>query len=73
MDHPLLPEVVTGAVDASQPQLPLASQGVQRYVWHGSFGETLIEVRDGSVFVNGGRVEPVAETLRKQDEDARVP
>jgi hypothetical protein len=53
---PLLPEVLLGSQPADQPNLELASQGVQRYVWHSAFGAMLIEVRDGVAFVNGGRV-----------------
>ena len=36
--------------------LPLATEGVQRYVWQSAFGPMLIEVRDGAAFVNGQRV-----------------
>jgi hypothetical protein len=64
MDKPLLPELVVGDFDASQPNLPLAVEGVQRFVWHTRHGAILIEVRDGAVYVNGDAVEPVTETLR---------
>ena len=53
-----LPEVLLGVDSPQEPQLPLASVGVQRYVWEGRFGPMLIEVKDGTVFVNGQRVEP---------------
>ena len=53
-----LPEVLLGVDSPHEPQLPLASEGVQRYVWEGRFGPMLIEVKDGAVFVNGQRVEP---------------
>lgn len=57
-DRPV-PEVLVGhAEQPAQPSLPLASEGVQRWVWHGRFGEMLIEVADGVVYVNGERVEP---------------
>jgi hypothetical protein len=69
MIAPLHPEVITGAVDAAQSQLALASEGVQRYVWQGAFGPMLIEVHDGTVFVNGMRVEPIAETLERIGSD----
>jgi hypothetical protein len=59
MNAPLLPEVLLG-IDSPAPQLPLAAEGVQRYVWEGRFGAMLIEVKDGVVFVNGQRVEPYA-------------
>ena len=58
---PLLPEVLLGAQPTDQPNLDLASEGVQRYVWHSAFGAMLIEVRDGIAFVNGARVVPMAE------------
>jgi hypothetical protein len=67
MNAPLLPEILVGAQPADQPALPLASEGVQRYVWESAFGPMLIEVRDGMAFVNGQRVMPVAE-MRDQDE-----
>jgi hypothetical protein len=64
MDKPLLPEVVVGDVDASQPSLPLAPEGVQRFVWQTRHGAILIEVRDGMAYVNGDPVELASETLR---------
>lgn len=45
-----------GAVGGLEPELPLAADGVVRYVWHGRFGDVLIEVIDGRVFVNGDAV-----------------
>lgn len=56
MNAPALPEVLLGPQRADQPALPLASEGVQRYVWKSAFGPMLIEVRDGAAFVNGQRV-----------------
>ncbi len=53
-------EVVVDATDNAQPPLPLASEGVQRWVWRSRFGSILIEVVAGEVFVNGQRVEPHA-------------
>jgi hypothetical protein len=53
---PLLPEVHLGSQPVDQPSLQLASEGVQRYVWHSAYGEMLIEVREGSAYVNGRRV-----------------
>ena len=58
MNAPLLPEVLLGIDPPEEPQLPLASEGVQRYVWESRFGAMLIEVKDGVVFVNGQPVEP---------------
>jgi len=55
---PARPEVVVGhAADEAQPPLPLASDGVQRWLWHGRFGDMLIEVVGDEVFVNGQRVQ----------------
>jgi hypothetical protein len=58
MNAPLHPEVVRRLEETPQAQLPLATEGVLRYVWENRFGEMLIEVVDGIVFVNGDRVEP---------------
>lgn len=43
---------------AAEPVLELATAGVLRLVWESRFGPMLIEVRDGSAYVNGQRVEP---------------
>ena len=61
MNAPLLPEILVGAQPADQPGLPLAAEGVQRYVWQSAFGPILIEVRDGAAFVNGERVIDIAD------------
>lgn len=61
MNAPLLPEVLIGAQPIDQPALPLATEGVQRYVWQSAYGPILIEVHDGAAFVNGKRVRSVAE------------
>jgi hypothetical protein len=61
---PLMPEVMCGQSDEPQSALPLAAQGVQRFVWQMRHGAILIEVRGGMAYVNGERVEPIAETLR---------
>jgi hypothetical protein len=60
MNAPLRPEVLLRpAQEAPRPQqeLPLASEGVQRFVWESRFGPMLIEVRGDEVFVNSQRVE----------------
>ena len=58
---PPAPDVIVGPPDAgTQPALPLASDGVRRWLWHGRFGDMLIEVAGEQVFVNGQRVEPHA-------------
>jgi len=70
MNAPLLPEVLRRLDESPQADLPLATEGVLRYVWENRFGEMLIEVIDGVVYVNGDRVEPamaeggIAQALR---------
>jgi hypothetical protein len=61
MTATLHPELVLRSDTDPQLGLPLASAGVQRWVWQSAFGPILIEVRDGDAFVNGGRVTPIAE------------
>lgn len=51
-------DVVLSPGEQIAPSLPLASDGVQRWVWHGRYGAMLIEVIGDDVFVNGQRVEP---------------
>ena len=58
MNAPLLPEVLTRISRSPQADLPLATEGVLRYMWESRFGPMLIEVRDGRAFVNGQVVEP---------------
>lgn len=53
----LFPEVRPNAAADPQPQLPLATEGVLRYVWESKFGPMLIEVIGDEVFVNGEVVE----------------
>ncbi len=60
MNAPLRPDVLLRpAHEPPHPQqdLPLASEGVLRYVWESRFGAMLIEVRGEDVFVNNQRVE----------------
>lgn len=59
MNAPLLLEVLSRRDPTSQADLPLASEGVLRYVWEGRFGSMLIEVKDGRAYVNGQPVEPL--------------
>jgi hypothetical protein len=59
MNAPLHPEVLHLLEASPQAELPLASQGVLRYVWQGRFGSMLIEIVDGVAFVNGDRVDPI--------------
>lgn len=57
----LLTEVLLGAQPADQPNLPLAREGVQGYVWNSAYGPMLIEVREGVAYVNGQRVTSIQE------------
>jgi hypothetical protein len=59
MNAPLHPEVFLSSTHEPQLPLPLATDGVQRWVWQGRFGAMLIEVLDGEVFVNSSKVEPL--------------
>ena len=54
------PDVVLAPDEQLDPCLPLGSDGVQRWVWHGRHGAMLIEVIGDEAFVNGQRVEPYA-------------
>lgn len=58
MNEFLLPEVLARQKSSSQADLPLATEGVLRYVWESRFGPMLIEVRQGRAYVNGQPVEP---------------
>lgn len=62
-----LSEVQLCPQPADQPNLELATEGVQRYVWHSAFGAMLIEVRDGVAFVNSARVTSMAELRAAED------
>ncbi len=70
MNASLLPEVLRRLEPTPQTDLHLATEGVLRYVWETRYREMLIEMADGVVYVNGGRVEPsmaeggVADALR---------
>ena len=65
MNAPPLPEVLARREYSAQANLPLASQGVQRYLWEGRFGPVLIEVKDGRVYVNEQVVEPAESSLAR--------
>ncbi|RCW69517.1 hypothetical protein DES41_106391 [Pseudorhodoferax soli] len=58
MNAPLLPENLRRAVPSAQQDLPLAAEGVQRYVWESQWVSMLIEVIGAQVFVDGKLVEP---------------
>jgi len=55
----LTPEIHVGSNNPDEPLLPLATDGVLRYVWHGKFSDMLVEVLGNGVFVDGQRVEPL--------------
>lgn len=63
MNARLHPEVLLPFGDSPERPLPLATEGVKRYVWHGRHARMLVEVREGEVFVDGQRVVPIEETL----------
>lgn len=56
------PEVHLGRppLNDGQAELPLSTEGVVRYVWHGRFGAMLIEAREGVAYVNGEPVHPAS-------------
>jgi len=60
MSAPLLQEVLLRSAEDGPVALPLASEGVLRYVWESRYGSMLIEVVGNDVFVNSQRVEPHA-------------
>ena len=53
----LFSEVHVGQTRSDQVELPLAAEGVLRYVWDSRFGTMLIEVKEGRAHVNGQAVE----------------
>jgi len=64
MNARLLPEILVLSAGSPQAELPLAAEGVLRYVWQNQFGSMLVEVRDGQAFVNGKLVEPACMAVR---------
>ena len=50
-------DVAVGRVDDAQAPLPLASDGVLRWVWQSKFGDILIEVVGNDIFVDGKPVQ----------------
>ncbi len=56
---PLREEVLKLREASPQASLPLAAEGVQRFVWEHRFGSMLIEVDGDEVRVNGAVVQPV--------------
>ena len=70
---PLLPEVQLGPQPADQPNLELASEGVRRHVWRSAYGAILIEMREGSTYVNGRRVVSIQELQPAETNGVGVP
>jgi hypothetical protein len=64
MGAPLLPEILRPLEQSPQGDLPLATEGVLRYVWESRFGSMLIEVVDGVAYVNGQRIERADEHVK---------
>jgi hypothetical protein len=64
VNAPILPEVLSRLEASAQADLPLAAEGVQRYLWESRFGPVLIEVKDGHVYVNEQVVEPAEPSSR---------
>ena len=58
MNAPLLPGVLLLGPEGAQINIPLASDGVLRYVLDSRYGSILVEVQGNAIFVNGQRVEP---------------
>jgi hypothetical protein len=58
MNTAVYTEIRPNVMANHQSLLPLATEGVLRYVWESKFGPMLIEVIAGEVFVNGIAVEP---------------
>lgn len=57
MNAPLLPQILLRPDPSAQADLELATEGVLRYVWSSQWGDMLIEVIDGEVYVNEQRVQ----------------
>lgn len=53
--HP--PEMHIRQEASAQEDLPLAADGVLRYIWEGRFGPMLIDVMEGRAFMNGELVQ----------------
>lgn len=51
-------DVLLRRQDDGQAALPLATPGVQRWLWESRYGPMLIEVIRGQIYVNGQRVQP---------------
>ena len=57
VNAPHFREVLLQDEPTPQQRLELQTEGVLRYVWSSQWGDMLIEVRDGVVYVNGQRVD----------------
>ena len=66
MNAPLYAVSLLRLGEDKRVSLPLATPGVQRYVWESRFGKILIEVIGEQTFVNGQVVEPMSSVLQGQ-------
>jgi hypothetical protein len=64
----LFPEVLARRERIVQADLPLATEGVLRYVWESRFGSMLIEVRGGKAYVNGEAVASAEQPLEPRSQ-----
>ena len=71
MNAPVWPERLLRLDASAEPELELATDGVQRWLWESRFGAMLIEIRDGEIFVNRERVVP-AEPSPRAAADSRI-
>ena len=67
MSAPLLTEVPIGSDACAEPEVPLATVDVQRYVWQSRFGAIRIAVKDGVAYVGAQPVEALSVTLRSPE------
>jgi hypothetical protein len=63
MNSRLSPEVLLRPHPSPQADMPFETDGVLRYVWAARWGEMLIEVMNGEVYVDGQRVAPAQSAL----------
>ncbi len=72
MNAPLLPQILRRQTHSPQTDLDFATEGVLRYVWSSEWGDMLIEVRDGVVYVNGRRVDAAPASASAASSGGRV-
>lgn len=72
MNAPLLPQILLRPEQPPQVDLELATEGVLRYVWSSEWGDMLIEVIDGQVYVNNRRVDAAPAAPARQPARSRA-